>query len=212
MPGDDANTSCATGMRTTMAGIWSLAMPTTDGHPQMNGLAAFLRDLVGDPVIEKFAVAGLSASGQLVCVNVAEGEQSMVPDVLPAVKRTLADVEVCSIILAHNHPDDSARPSSKDKLTTDRIAALARLSNATLIDHLIFGRDGVFSMGSNRLLGSLPKVPDVERTERMPVPAFRQDLDFNSWAAQVADLAVAALVVLAVLLPFAHSVVTFWQA
>ena len=51
-----------------------------------------------------------------------------------------------SIIIAHNHPDGSAVPSAADINFTLSVNALMRTLNVFLIDHIIVGEDGPFSM------------------------------------------------------------------
>ena len=55
----------------------------------------------------------------------------------PAIER-LAD----SIILAHNHPSDSVRPSMQDNDLTKKVAAACRTMDMALIDHIIVCRGG----------------------------------------------------------------------
>ena len=55
----------------------------------------------------------------------------------PAIEH-LAD----SIILAHNHPSDSVRPSMQDNDLTKKVAAACRTMDMALIDHIIVCRGG----------------------------------------------------------------------
>lgn len=56
------------------------------------------------------------------------------------------------IILAHNHPSGACRPSGCDIATTRRLAEIAQALDITLIDHLIFTTDAVYSMRAGGLL------------------------------------------------------------
>lgn len=51
-----------------------------------------------------------------------------------------------AIVLAHNHPDGSANPSTKDKETTRRLAETLASLSIQLIDHLIIADDKATSM------------------------------------------------------------------
>lgn len=60
--------------------------------------------------------------------------------------------EAAGIILAHSHPSGHCRPSGCDIATTRRLASVARALEITLIDHLIFTTDAVYSMRAGGLL------------------------------------------------------------
>src|SRR3546814_1926535 len=46
-----------------------------------------------------------------------------------------------AVILFHNHPSGDPTPSSADLRTTERLAAMARSLDITVVDHLVeFGR------------------------------------------------------------------------
>lgn len=60
--------------------------------------------------------------------------------------------DAAGIILAHSHPSGHCRPSGCDIATTRRLADVARALDITLIDHLIFTTDAVYSMRAGGLL------------------------------------------------------------
>lgn len=60
--------------------------------------------------------------------------------------------DAAGIILAHSHPSGHCRPSGCDIATTRRLADIARALDITLIDHLIFTTDAVYSMRAGGLL------------------------------------------------------------
>ncbi len=49
------------------------------------------------------------------------------------------------IILAHNHPSGSLKPSTVDNLLTERVKNTAKLFNITLLDHIIVTDSGYYS-------------------------------------------------------------------
>ncbi len=58
-----------------------------------------------------------------------------------------------SAILLHNHPGNSANPSSCDIETTKKIAEALKPINVTIYDHLIVGKNGeIFSFKNESLL------------------------------------------------------------
>lgn len=60
--------------------------------------------------------------------------------------------DAAGIILAHSHPSGHCRPSGCDIATTRRLVDVARALDITLIDHLIFTSDAVYSMRAGGLL------------------------------------------------------------
>jgi DNA repair protein RadC len=60
--------------------------------------------------------------------------------------------DAAGIILAHSHPSGHCRPSGCDIATTRRLVEIARAVDITLIDHLIFTTDAVYSMRAGGLL------------------------------------------------------------
>ena len=58
-----------------------------------------------------------------------------------------------SIILAHNHPSGTLKPSGADKALTDKIKNAAELFDIRVLDHLIILPSGnYFSFADNGLL------------------------------------------------------------
>lgn len=59
--------------------------------------------------------------------------------------RALA-LHASAIVIAHNHPSGSCRPSEYDQLATRRLRHVAEALDIELLDHLIFTYDAVYSM------------------------------------------------------------------
>jgi DNA repair protein RadC len=57
-----------------------------------------------------------------------------------------------NIILVHNHPGGSARPSGPDLLLTRELAGLASALGITLVDHVVVTEDACYSIDRDRLL------------------------------------------------------------
>ena len=51
-----------------------------------------------------------------------------------------------SIILVHNHPSGSHKPSQADLAITDKVKKAAALMDVKLLDHLIITEDGFYSL------------------------------------------------------------------
>lgn len=61
-------------------------------------------------------------------------------------------VNAAGVILAHNHPSGLCEPSGCDIAATRRLQDVARALDITLIDHLIFTAEAVYSMRAGGLL------------------------------------------------------------
>lgn len=57
-----------------------------------------------------------------------------------------------SIVVAHNHPSGEAKPSTKDIMLTQQLAAAGQLLGIPLRDHLIVTRTDVYSFRQHHLL------------------------------------------------------------
>lgn len=61
-------------------------------------------------------------------------------------------LDATGIILAHSHPSGQCRPSNDDITATHHLAQVARALDISLIDHLIFTTDAIYSMRAGGLL------------------------------------------------------------
>jgi len=63
-------------------------------------------------------------------------------------------IQAQSIIIAHNHPSGSLKPSSKDILLTNKIIKAARMMDIDVLDHLIIiGSGECFSLMEEKMMG-----------------------------------------------------------
>ena len=60
--------------------------------------------------------------------------------------------EAVNLILCHNHPSGSLRPSRVDEQLTSRIRDAARLLDITVLDHIIVSDAGYYSFADEGLL------------------------------------------------------------
>ena len=65
-----------------------------------------------------------------------------------------------TVVAAHNHPFGSKNPSAQDDVFTRQLCLMCRIHNIRLGDHLILGRDGVYSY---REVGKLDKIQNSIR-------------------------------------------------
>ena len=51
----------------------------------------------------------------------------------------------CSVLI-HNHPSGNINPSIKDEILTEKVSELGNSMNIPLIDHIIIGSNGYYSL------------------------------------------------------------------
>jgi len=56
------------------------------------------------------------------------------------------------IIVAHNHPAGTLKPSDDDKRMTEKIKAACEILDIALLDHLIITRESYFSFSDNQII------------------------------------------------------------
>lgn len=61
-------------------------------------------------------------------------------------------VAACSLILAHNHPSGSLKPSRADEELTAKIKEAAKYFDIKVLDHIILSSEGYFSFADEGLL------------------------------------------------------------
>jgi len=57
-----------------------------------------------------------------------------------------------SIIIAHNHPSGSLKPSTEDKLITTRLKEVSKIMGIELLDHVILSTEGFISFAEEGIL------------------------------------------------------------
>lgn len=105
-------------------------------HPQQ--VAAFLRHLFSEPEREYFVVLYLNAQHQLLEHDVLSKGTVNETSVYPReVARQALLKNASALIVAHNHPSGSCRPSTADKQLTRSLTQALHLLEITLLDHII---------------------------------------------------------------------------
>lgn len=66
--------------------------------------------------------------------------------------RLTIENKAAKIVLAHNHPSGKIKPSDFDKAMTEEIEALSEMMSYELYDHLIIGKEGIFSFRAAGLI------------------------------------------------------------
>jgi DNA repair protein RadC len=116
-------------------------------------VAAYLKPLLRDYRHEVFAVLFLNRSNRINHYQIISegGITATVADPRIILKKALEENAV-SIILCHNHPSGSLKPSKADEELTFKIRDAARYLDIKLLDHIIVSDDGYFSFADEGMI------------------------------------------------------------
>lgn len=108
---------------------------------------------LSDKRYEEFWVLLLDRANQIIRkVNISEGGMAgTVADPKKIFKMAL-DHNASSLILAHNHPSNSLKPSQNDIDLTKKLKSAGKLLDVAVLDHLIFGHDSYYSFADENLM------------------------------------------------------------
>jgi DNA repair protein RadC len=102
---------------------------------------------------EQFKVMLLDRSGN--CMGISTVATGGITNCMVDLKLVFAaaiKARATGIILAHNHPSGSTKPSENDKRLTDRFAEAGKLLDLPVLDHIIVTKDAYLSFGDEGLL------------------------------------------------------------
>lgn len=116
-------------------------------------IAAYLQSRLKDYRREVFAVVFLNRANKIRHFEIVSegGITGTVAD--PRIILRLAlDHDAVSLILSHNHPSGSLKPSRADEEITAKIKAAAKYFDIRVLDHVIVSDNGYFSFADEGLL------------------------------------------------------------
>lgn len=124
-------------------------MVVTSSHD----IARFLQNRLKDLRHEVFAVLFLNKANKVNHFEIISegGVTGTVADPKLILKKALEENAV-HLILCHNHPSGSLKPSRADELLTAKIKEAARLLDMTVLDHIIVSDAGYYSFADEGLL------------------------------------------------------------
>lgn len=116
-------------------------------------IARYLQVKLQDYRHEVFAVLFLNRANKVNHFEIVSegGITGTVADPRIILRRALEENAV-SIILCHNHPSGSLRPSRADEQLTGKLKEAARLLDISVIDHIIVSENGYYSFADEGLL------------------------------------------------------------
>jgi DNA repair protein RadC len=116
-------------------------------------IARYLRPRLKDYRHEVFAVLFLNRANKINHFQIVSegGITGTVADPRIILRMALEENAV-NIVLCHNHPSGSLKPSRADEELTQKIKEAARFFDITVLDHIIVSEDGYFSFADEGLL------------------------------------------------------------
>ncbi|HYO22910.1 MAG TPA: DNA repair protein RadC [Flavisolibacter sp.] len=116
-------------------------------------VATYLQTSLRDYRHEVFAVIFLNRSNKINDFKIISegGITGTVADPRVILKRALEE-DAVSLILCHNHPSGSLKPSKADEELTYKIKEAAKYFDIKVLDHLIVSDDGYFSFADEGIL------------------------------------------------------------
>lgn len=103
--------------------------------------------------VERVRVLYLNTQNMLILDHlVGDGTLDESPIYTREVIRKGLDVGAAAMILVHNHPSGSPKPSRADIQVTQRIMEAARLMGMNVHDHIVIGREGYTSLKAQGLI------------------------------------------------------------
>lgn len=116
-------------------------------------IAHFFQAQLKDKLHEVFAVAFLNRANKINHLEIISegGITGTVADPRIILKKALEHNAV-NIVLCHNHPSGSLKPSKADEVLTRKIKEAALLLDMTVVDHIIVSEDGYYSFADDGIL------------------------------------------------------------
>ncbi|WP_246590759.1 JAB domain-containing protein [Paenibacillus sophorae] len=128
---------------------------------------------------ELFMVVFLDNSNQIIETRIlSEGGIAEAPIYPRNVLKAALNCDCTSVILAHNHPGGSLKPSWEDLLLTERMTAIFEPLHINILDHIIIGGTGYASLAQ---LGQMPKA--AEKSASYEAITFKSQEEPASYSA-----------------------------
>jgi DNA repair protein RadC len=104
-------------------------------------------------LLEEFKVLFLSRSNRVMQLfTVSQGGITGTVADPKVVLGVAVKIAACSMVLAHNHPSGSLKPSKADEELTHKIREAAKYFDIKVLDHVILSSEGYYSFADEGLL------------------------------------------------------------
>jgi DNA repair protein RadC len=115
-------------------------------------VADYVRPFISETLMafETFMVIGLNRANNTVGWGiVSQGCVERVMVDMKIIMKMALDMCCSNIILCHNHPSGSTKPSAEDRVLTKRVASACELVDLRLLDHVIITKEDYYSFMEN---------------------------------------------------------------
>lgn len=104
-------------------------------------------------LVEQFKVLFLNRSNKVICIyNVSSGGVTGTVADPKLIFTAALKVNAVSVILSHNHPSGSLKPSKADEELTQKIKGAGAFLDIKVLDHVILSSESYFSFADEGLL------------------------------------------------------------
>ncbi len=136
------------GRRRHSSDFFSKTIVRTSGE-----IANYLKTILKDYSYEVFAVVFLNRANKVISFQIVStgGLTGTIADPRIILKRAL-EADATSIVLSHNHPSGSLKPSRADEELTQKIRQAATFLDIKVVDHIIVSDEGYYSFADEGLL------------------------------------------------------------
>ncbi len=101
---------------------------------------------------EELHLFGVNSAGEVIRGRkFASGTINMVGIDMREIALFVSTYKVPAVFLVHNHPDGSCIASTQDEISYENMKGVFKFSGCKLIDSLIVGKDGIYSMESKNI-------------------------------------------------------------
>lgn len=116
-------------------------------------IASYLQSRFKDHRHEVFAVIFLNRANKINHFEIVSegGITGTVADPRIILRKAL-ETDAVNLILCHNHPSGSLRPSRADEMLTEKIREAAAYLDIKVLDHIIVSEDGYYSFADEGIL------------------------------------------------------------
>lgn len=129
----------------------------------------YCKNLYHGKKIEEFYMICLTNSNRIISCNlINQGTASEVPVDIRKLTNIIVANNCERVLVTHNHPHGTIRPSDEDIAFTSKIISSCILNNIEVVDHIIVAGDSAFSFEEARLL------KELKRDAIKKIPGFSQ--------------------------------------
>lgn len=115
---------------------------------------ALLQPIMGDLPHEEMWMIILNRSNKIMSTyQVSKGGVAGTVADVKIIFKAAIDRLASAIIIAHNHPSGSLRPSEADKALTKKVYKAGKVMDISVLDHLIVTDNGYFSFADEGMMG-----------------------------------------------------------